>query len=686
MMILLWSAPGQIFDPVICEDAVKNKTDVPMFQAHITHQEGQPAQAMVHVPAHAVYQQAELLQGFDQARWAWIVYGHMDAASPREVREWQLVMAGRVTGYDSQGPSGIVALSLVAQAPDWQHTQWPALAQEVLNPLPSHVRTWVGLDVTSDWPTVLAHTPYVLCWDRTHGQTHLSPVMGQDRASIIDGNALIDRHTLISWDKPPIQAMDVRLSAQWVQTRLGWLDCAGLVAQQFRHGVIATYTPGSLIRAWPQPGRAIGHAGISGYRVAASELTVDPAYEDHSPFLAKDALYPVPGPKDSRAKATARIARKYVFQAALWVVYTFQQKHHEELTCTVKASLRAPVHNGGRASVELVLPSLQASAYSPMHWAPFCAWIKNTRVYYQGTVWQAVQDVGPSEVFDPTQWYPMPSNTWGNIDQSSSFFGSWAGYEVFDYALAVAQTKLLWGTRCRFVQVWGPVASLLHVGVDQTVTLTDARLGPRPFVGKVIAWHLVADAQTGQWRIKLTLAGLAPCTHQDPSMPVLAPGASAADEDGEAETESMGKGQYSKGYVQEGYHGQKTWRMQGRVGYYRWDDQVHRQLAYIRSDGTKGTVDADPLPAVHVRVENQASDQEVYLDTLVHRQEDPSLLRGHETRIHIHFAKCATQDCWHKEIRPVVSMWSAGLEHCHDDRTGVDENHEGKGDQGVHDF
>jgi len=403
-----WVAMDDAFDPIR-----HSRCDLEIFYLTIQQNEGEVAVATLlvkgQVPFPLDHQQALIAYG-DPARL--IFRGHL-SGMPRPVGPALLEL--HFMAEPHQAAEHLTALSDTLKEPPY----WDPLFIDPLH---------------SEQPReVLEARSALFYWDRLTGAVRLSDIFTGRHHSIIDED-IFEGSLKVTLGDPPLDAIQINLIAEWMQTLEGEADLAPALAKRFSRGMINTLTPQSLKNSWPKPYTKVGRSGYTVLESFLQEIT--------PPSTGVLNLYPTLSPPflswdETQHKAVLKRLPRRWFHAKLVVGWSYKQKRREVATFTLGQATTLG-KTGKKRQLMLYL--------------------------------QAVGD-GPR----------------------ASFFQTDRGRQAIEHALEIARCHLAGTARCLEVELMMPFEKGLAITTDHSVTIKAPHLPNGQLTGKVIAYRLVQD-------------------------------------------------------------------------------------------------------------------------------------------------------------------------------------------------
>ncbi len=339
-----------------------------------------------------------------------------------------------------------------------------------------------------------------------------------------------DPDTLSYRFSPPLAAVTVGISTQWIQHISGVMDVAPYIADKFHERMINTYTGKAFAESWPKKGSFLGQ---SGYRVLHSHL-----HQEDTPFQAplkkfSDIITLQKKGADPSEMSSPKklIVQRSWFQGELLIGWHYRQKRRENLFFTLQASLPSGCPDTVTKEIFLPLGKITQMEELPL-FCPFSIYKPGALVHHHGKVFEYKGTENVCPYMDPRVWQEVPEKTdqfFSNLQDS--FFTTIRGIRAFHHALEQAKTLLTWGGRSLEIMLKGG-PDYAHMSPNDTAEIIDSRLPNGQATGKIVRYCLEAE-QDKEPSVQITLAcpvaaPTQPAPHQD-SKPLYAQGYASED-------------------------------------------------------------------------------------------------------------------------------------------------------------
>lgn len=433
---IVWLLPDKSF---VLDDNVQR---IPMvFRWEVYHQEGRLALAKIVVPKETKIP--------DQP---WV------AIAVNQQEQFDIVFRGRLMGVPQLLDDYLWELHFLADHPQ-QKKQIDALV-ESLKVAPYWDPLFVSVEKLSAPEEVLEARSQTFYWDRVTGKVQTSDfLVGRQQTTLRDCFLKGSLKTRIH--KPPLDAVQVRLKAEWLQTMDGEMDVGPYLAQKFSSKMINTLTPEAFEKHWPKPYTRLGR---SGYWVYESQLKrISP------PSTAQLNLYPQASApfavrQQGHHEVIWRRLKRIWFKAKLVIGWQYHQKRCETVSMTLK-------HQWGR------VPSGRTK-----------------------TLVLNLQDVGSRS--------------------GASFFQTDRGRQAIVHAIERAKCSLAASSRCMEIEAHLPLKEALSLTLDHSITLADESLPQGSVTGKLVAYRFVVTPEEAVAHIQIASSlGLKVTAVERPSAP-----------------------------------------------------------------------------------------------------------------------------------------------------------------------
>jgi hypothetical protein len=367
---------------------------------------------------------------------------------------------GRVTAFprDLSGPQ--VTLEFTAQFPGWEAARAALFAS--LQFAPYWDEAFIPASELENPDQALEARSALYHYDRLTGAITLSDIITGTATTAVSDQ--IDGSVGVDLAAAPAKKVTVSARVEWEQHIIGESDAPHFQIRKEFGGAVNSFTGPGLERAWPSAGDTIG--GQSGYQVTFSSIKqIDPLPaampEQSDSYKAKitDAEQAYAKALFSSVQTTRDAqARRYWYDTALTVGYSFRQQRSETITFTVDNDAQALAFDadGGETKLDLQAEDVVGLALIPARW--------------------------------------------------STYFLTSRGKDSFQYLLARARAELARSSRAVEVSFERPFFNMLDVSCKNAYTLSDASLPGGTATGKIKSWKLSVDGATGTTSGQVTIA------------------------------------------------------------------------------------------------------------------------------------------------------------------------------------
>lgn len=439
-------------------------------------------------------------------QWAWLAWEGDDTSGATPL------FFGRLVGVPADMAAEVVQLQFVARPSDYE-AQRRALA-ETLKVAPYWDPVWIAPDLVDDPDAVLEARPALWHIDRTTHVVTISDInSGEDGVLDLAGDVFYDGLTQTNRQIPG-RSVEVDAAVSWQQAATGTMNLTGALLKSAKDAGsgngqnIDTYTGDGLATDWPKQGDRIGGDWLVG---------------ESGVFRGNGKWVPV---EEQRVVLNdGRVGKfpSWSFRPVFNVVYDTSRSRTERVSFTLEADVQALVTDPGDDEV-ILLNFASQQLNDPID-------------EVEGT------DGGAAPIQDARR---------------NSYFKTDRGRQSLEYLISAARAHLL--SRARSVEVafetrW---ENGLDLSCRQNVRVADDRLPGGEATGKVIAYALSADGDSGALGCAITIG----CTIGQ----------------GNTVSASAGTPDYVEdGYVEDGYQtrtGQFIMPIAGEVNYNDFSDQA----------------------------------------------------------------------------------------------------------------
>lgn len=397
-------------------------------------------------------------------RWAWLSWD--DGASTVTP-----LFFGRIVGVPEAQDGEVLVLTLVARPSDYAARK-ETLA-DTLRALPEHDPVWINPRLRDDPDVVLEARSALWHIDRTSHAVTVSDIVTAEDGTVNLGTGFIRDSLAVRYSHMPKTRVAVEATVTWPQKKARVLDvsrrlsAASKAAGSVRDNVVTTYTGQGLIDDWPDSGTKIG-GGWSVRRTALFRL--DGIYVPRSSFRARTAY-------------TSRISFPlWTLAARMTLDLDATRERSETLALTVDGGVQAVLDDVTESGVAEIALSADVS--------------------------EAIGGTRPIGYL-----------------QRRSYFRTDRGRQSLQNLALRARALLRAEARCIEISADVTWADALLLTCRKAATLTDARLPGGTATGKIKAYSIFMDPQSGAWGGTVTI-GCVPGTggslSADTEVPVYA--------------------------------------------------------------------------------------------------------------------------------------------------------------------
>ena len=333
----------------------------------------------------------------------------------------------------------------------WELSAEPLHAQAMVQSLEISLQQHLPAAVTLLYDHIslaqlLENRCVVPLWHAASGKLGLSSLMTGSRHYDVSDDLIED--TLVLQQGPqPLSHIDVSVNVTWQQRCHGAFNIAPVIKEHYTQGIIHTLTPNVFMHQWPQIGHKWGHGRC--YEVIKSRLTpiVNHQLAAQQALLSLHTITPVRTCLNQAGETQHICFRKSYFEAALWVMWHYQQPLSETVTFTV------------------VDPTIRYQNSRALRFV-----INNPPMTLQGH------------------------------ENATTVLSTPTGQELLNYAYEVAYAHMIAQQRSLEVTLKLPLLRYRDIDLDTTLELRHITLPNGHVVGKVIAYALHIEAD-GQWLV-----------------------------------------------------------------------------------------------------------------------------------------------------------------------------------------
>lgn len=282
---------------------------------------------------------------------------------------------------------------------------------------------------------------------------------------------------------PPINRLNVTLSAEWNQYKCGFIDLSRLILSKFRNGLIPSFSKKALERAWPRKGQNIGRAG---YWVNKAQLDEVTSPEEQTAFEHPE----------HRGKQKSFIQKSF-FRALLSVGWEKSQKRREELFFTIKSPT---THTDGETkNVHVTLKRRLSKLSSKPFWSPYTQYTAGKEVQHDGDIFECTESHTSGIFFslDAAGWKNISEpNTQPLLPSENSFFTTNRGNKAVGCAIDAANVLVLESLRFQHINIKLPLPWTHKLSVTDCIEVSHHNLHQKSITAKIISIHLCVSGSS----------------------------------------------------------------------------------------------------------------------------------------------------------------------------------------------
>lgn len=343
--------------------------------------------------------------------------------------------------------------------------------------------------------SMIEKTPFVLYWDRLGHQVSLIDYkMGRYQKNLTSEMFKKDLRFILK--SIPLQKVIVKIDVEWLQRANGVIDIYDQVAKHFESGKINTLTGPDFLKKWWKIGDGLGYAG---YRIVRSSIR---------PISGLGAVLPRSCRVPIREKQDIHLKQCW-FEGELFLKWDYRQRRHESLRFFM--DLDFCKEDGKEGNEEILFINLGNITLDlrSLPWKEGTSYkIGNTVIHRDYVYVCTVPHVSQKSFYMDEFYWSQKGIGRGALEDFSvsSFFLTDRGKRVFERALYWAKNYMLKKARCIEITFKGRVEDLGGMTTADYLEIEDPSLPGGKVKGKVIKYHLKADARDlTQW-VHITLS------------------------------------------------------------------------------------------------------------------------------------------------------------------------------------
>ena len=374
-------------------------------------------------------------------------------------------------------------------------------------------------------------------WCRKTGEVKLSNIFWGNQKLELGEKHYYDSLQL-RLGEPPLSAVDVSLTIEWLHRYRGETDISSLIKARFREGLINTLSGQDLEAKWWRNNEKVGR---SGYWISKSSLReIKPHYTGNLnlyPQVSEPIWIsphdPAFGSQKPSEPKQMRIKRSW-YKAIVTLGWIFRQKRREKMHFTLQHLTQLPPsfdQKTRKLNIHLRDIYLTDEVFP---WHAHWNYSKGFRVSQGNKIYVCLQRHQSGESFerDRFHWQLMGERT--HLDKSldssglkGSFFPTNEGLRALEHALEIGRAYLASSARAVEIKIVAPLEEVINVTCDHSVKIQDYRLPGGGAWGKIKSLRFIVKGQTGRQYGELTLAVSIGCGDREATLPLQAANPSA---------------------------------------------------------------------------------------------------------------------------------------------------------------
>ena len=447
-------------------------------------------------------------------QWCYISYDHGDGIG--------LLFKGKLNAIPCQISREIIAYTFMARPSSW------ASDLEKITYTLRQADSWDPLFVHEEHlkdPTeVLEARSELFFWCRKTGVLKTSDLFwGAHRVDL--GEPHFYKTLNMRVGDPPLSAVKITLSAEWIQRYQGKADLTPFIRSCFPQGIVNTLTGEDLKKKWWRPFEKIGHSGYWVDESTLEEITPNytgdlnlyPATSDPIWLSPDDPAYG----QDKPDQPQQETLKRSWFKSKLVVGWQYHQKRQEKVHFTLKhATQLDPFSDERGRCLHLKLQNIASHDEKPF-WRPFWTYSKGFQVRYGNEFYECVQKHLSHKSFqeDHLYWSPLPHKKPKAFfkPHQGCFFETERGKKAIEHALEIARAHLASSARAIDISFSGPFEVLAPLTCDHSVKIRDTRLPGQEVWGKVKSLRLCVEGTSGKkWGEVVLAVSIGSSSSSDP--------------------------------------------------------------------------------------------------------------------------------------------------------------------------
>ena len=341
-------------------------------------------------------------------------------------------------------------------------------------------------------PTIfLEGSDKIFYWDMRDGRLSLSEVNRGRRNFDIDGDEVLKDSIKVRIAREPYRAVNLKVSAGWIQHEYGIIDVIPMIAAKFASGVINSFTN-------IKSGIEKIFSSRNGYGLARCDIK-----EINPNLRGLGSGYPLLSPDFYIHESTDRKKiqfKRFYFDGKLILNWAYRQKRIEAVNVRI---LNPSSSHGREKNLYLRLSAIQLPKKHPI-WNNFTYYGRGEKIRRGEDVFECASPHVSGENFEPDKWRfveKIPDAL--KNDMSSSFFATARGKNAVKYAMQKAIALVNYSSRNVEIDFCVEAKKFIFASVDDQITIRDGRFNGGYVSGKIVRMRFNGNAD--QKAIKFTI-------------------------------------------------------------------------------------------------------------------------------------------------------------------------------------
>jgi hypothetical protein len=322
----------------------------------------------------------------------------------------------------------------------------------------------------------------IFYWNMQNGELSLSHMNLGRRNFNVDGNEILQNSVRVRMAREPYRAVNLRLSASWIQHEYGIIDLIPPMAQKFTRRVINSFTN-------IKSGIENIFSERNGYKLAHCNIReINPMGIDRAhPVLSPDFYVSSDQPEGGKKV----LFKRFYFDGKLILSWAYKQKRIETVNVKIVNSSSG---RGREKDLRLRLNAIQLPK-KYQEWNHFTYYGYGDKIQRRGSILKCKTPHLSCENFEEDKWSFEEKIPDAMTDEtSSSFFAKVRGKNALRYAMQKAVALINYSSRYVEIDFCVEAKNFMFATLDDQITIRDRRFRNGSVTGKITKIRFIGNA------------------------------------------------------------------------------------------------------------------------------------------------------------------------------------------------